>query len=100
VGERLRWAQKMLPPGTLDRVLEIGYGSGVFQSALKPDARVSVGIDVHEAAATVRQRLALDDIESHLLRATGEDLPFRDDSFDFLVSVSALALVPVAARCL
>lgn len=96
---RLSWVASMLPrrPGA---VLEIGYGSGVFQYEIARRARRSVGIDVHTAAATVRAQLAKDGVDAALLRGSGVSLPFRDASFDAVVVISALEFMPDPAACL
>jgi SAM-dependent methyltransferase len=97
---RLRWVAGVLDPRPLDRVLEIGYGSGIFQYELSARARWSVGVDVHDAAAAVRAALAADGIRPQLLRADGMALPFADDAFDAVVIVSALEFMDDPARCL
>ncbi|HEU4698532.1 MAG TPA: class I SAM-dependent methyltransferase [Gemmatimonadales bacterium] len=97
---RLAWVDAALPPGPLGRVLEIGYGSGVFQYTLAPRARLSVGLDIHPFGAKVRRRLAEDGIAATLLQGDGCVLPFAGGSFDVVVILSALEFVPDPAACL
>jgi ubiquinone/menaquinone biosynthesis C-methylase UbiE len=81
-------------------VLEIGYGSGVFQYEIARRARRSVGIDVHDHGATVRERLERDGVDATLLQGSGVALPFRDSAFDAVVVISALEFMPDPAGCL
>src|ERR1700739_2562234 len=85
----LRWVRDALPPG-VDRVLEIGYGSGIFFYELARHCRQLTGIDVHPHGAEIREDLANDGIAPDLACASGMALPFRDASFDAVVIVSAL----------
>ena len=97
---RLAWTAAALPAERLDRVLDIGYGSGIFQYELGTRARLRFGVDVHEHGALVRDRLRQSGIDSSFLRASGAALPFTDGSFDAVVIVSALEFVPDPAACL
>lgn len=98
--QRLRWALQAMPPRRLDCVLEIGYGSGVFQYELARRAAASVGIDIHPLGAVVRERLADDGVHVTPIQGDGSRLPFADSSFDAVVIVSALEFVPDPAECL
>ncbi len=97
---RLAWVRALLPREPLDRILEIGYGSGVFQYELCRTARVSVGIDVHPRAPAVRRRLAEDDVPSLLVQGDGGRLPFANGCFDAVILLSTLEFVPRPGRCL
>lgn len=97
---RLTWVLEALGNRPLDRVLEIGAGSGVFQYELAARARVSVALDVHELLPIVRRKLAEDGVSSVPVRADGGHLPFRNAAFDAVVVVSALEFVPSPAACL
>jgi len=97
---RLAWARDALITHKADGVLEIGYGSGIFQYELSHRARMSVGIDIHASASVVRDCLTHDGVESVLVRADGCALPFADRSFDAAVIVSALEFVFDPEACL
>lgn len=114
---RLRWLAAHLDPrgmpwawrsgappareaGPIGRILEIGYGSGVFQYELSARARMSVAIDVHPYAARVRRRLADDGVSSLLARGSAVHLPFATGSFDRVVIVSVLEFVSDLGHCL
>jgi len=96
---RLAWTAAALPT-RLERVLDVGYGSGIFQYVLAGRPRLSVGIDVHPHASTVRARLAESGLDASLVRGSGTSLPFADGSFDAVVIVSALEFMPDPAACL
>lgn len=98
--QRLHWVLAALPPGRIGRVLEIGYGSGIFQYALSERADRLFGIDVHPMAAVVRDRLAEDGIETRLIRGDGVRLPFADASFDTCIVLSALEFMSDPRACL
>ncbi len=107
--QRLRWLAALLdqpgaPParrsGPIDRILEVGYGSGVFQYELAARCRVSVGIDLHPYGARVRRQLADDGVTAFPARADAARLPFAGGSFDRVVIVSVLEFVPDPERCL
>jgi ubiquinone/menaquinone biosynthesis C-methylase UbiE len=96
---RLQWAADLLPQH-MERVLEIGFGSGVFQYELAGRARLSVGLDVHPNAARVRRQLQEDGISCALLRGDGARLPFASKAFDAVVILSSLEFVAEPGPCL
>jgi ubiquinone/menaquinone biosynthesis C-methylase UbiE len=90
---RLAWVRDALPPGQLRRVLDVGFGSGIFIPELARRASAVFGADVHPHAARARAELAEEGVEATLVRADGMALPFRDGSFDAVVIVSALEFI-------
>jgi SAM-dependent methyltransferase len=97
---RLRWVLEALPTSPLDRVLEVGYGSGVFQYTLARFAGLSVGLDLHTHGPQVLRALNRDGVPSLLVRADGANLPFSESTFDAVIIVSVLEFVPDPRRCL
>lgn len=81
-----------------ERLLEIGYGSGVFLPELARHARALYGIDIHTRGGQVERALQANGVSARLLTASAEALPFRDASFDRLVAVSSLEFVPTIDR--
>ncbi|HTP26795.1 MAG TPA: class I SAM-dependent methyltransferase, partial [Anaeromyxobacteraceae bacterium] len=89
---RFRLAYDLLPEH-VGRLLEIGYGSGVFMPALSEHADELLGIDVHDSAGQVEEILARRGVRAHLSIGVAERLPFDSGSVDCVVAVSALEFV-------
>jgi SAM-dependent methyltransferase len=79
------------------RLLEVGYGSGVFIPQLARNADDTFGADVHANGAAVSATLARHGSPARLLRASAGALPYRDGAFDTVVTVSTLEFVPDVA---
>ncbi len=98
--QRLRFSLALsLLPDWSARILEIGYGSGIFLPALKARAHELYGVDIHDKADEVNSLLANEGIETELFRAQAEELPFNDGFFDTVVAVSSLEFVSDLTRC-
>lgn len=82
-----------LIPRTSDRLLELGYGSGVFMPALTKRAIRLYGIDIHDKANEVQSALQQEGVSAYLTCTRAETIPFADCSFETVVAVSALEFV-------
>jgi SAM-dependent methyltransferase len=80
----------LLPSRRFSRLLEIGYGSGIFMPELALHCDELYGVDVHPHAARVLHNLRCHRIEAELTRGTGIALPFNDQAFDCVVALSCL----------
>ncbi|HEY5012391.1 MAG TPA: class I SAM-dependent methyltransferase [Acidimicrobiia bacterium] len=96
VASVLASAPRALPPET-SRLLEVGYGSGVFMPELARNADDLFGADVHRNGAAVSATLALHGAPARLVQASAGALPYRDGAFDTVVTVSTLEFVPDVA---
>ena len=77
-----------------ERLLEIGYGSGVFLPELSKYADEIYGVDVHHEQDKVAEKLAAHDVKVKELATGGaEAMKWENDFFDFVVAVSALEFV-------
>ena len=85
---RLELAATLLD-GHGGRVLEVGYGSGVFLPQLAGRGAV-VGVDRHRQAAVVRAMARREGVEAALVRGDIRRLPFAEGSIDVLVCLSVL----------
>lgn len=92
--QRIRFALALsLLPAHSKRVLEIGYGSGVFMPSLSRISSEVYGIDVHGEARSVNAALESVGVNAHLTQVRAEDLPFHDQMFDAVTAVSSLEFV-------
>jgi SAM-dependent methyltransferase len=67
------------------RVLDVGCGTGVDLVRFARAGAEAFGVDVASAGiALARQNAAHQHLPVHLAVADGEDLPFPDDSFDYV----------------
>ena len=76
------------------RLLEVGYGSGIFMPELVRYTDELHGADLHPSGAAVAPVLATHGAPASLLRASAGALPYRDGAFDTVVTVSTLEFVP------
>ncbi|PYX37209.1 MAG: hypothetical protein DMG75_07850 [Acidobacteria bacterium] len=90
---RFRLVRNMLNGGKFERLLEIGYGSGVLMPELALHARELYGVDVHCHADAVSERLARANTDAKLYSAPVTSLPFPDRYFDCIVGVSVFEFV-------
>lgn len=89
---RLRWqlVLSLLPQRRFHRLLEIGYGSGVFLPELAQHCDELHAIDQHAKTAEVARSLRDHQIEAQLRSGSALDLPYESEMFDCIVAVSCL----------
>lgn len=75
------------------RLLEVGYGSGVFMPELARHCDELYGIDIHPMQEDVRQLLASFNVSAKLFSGSVAALPFESRFFDCVVAVSSLEFV-------
>lgn len=90
--QRFRLVQSQLTE-QVGRLLEIGYGSGVFLPELALHARELYGLDIHDHHHEVARALAQHGVQARLHCGMAEDMPFRAAHFDAVVGVSCLEFV-------
>lgn len=71
-----------LTPGS--RILDIGCGTGVLEERINPGTEI-VGVDITEQMVRLAQKKRINSLTS-LSLADGEHLPFKDASFDCVLS--------------
>jgi ubiquinone/menaquinone biosynthesis C-methylase UbiE len=97
---RFRIALELLAGTRAHRLLEIGYGSGVFMPSLADRCGELHGVDPHPHREEVARTLTRHGVAATLARAGVESLPYPDGFFDAAVTVSALEYVPdIHAAC-
>lgn len=75
------------------RMLEIGFGSGVFMPELSTRTDELYGIDVHDEVAKVERHLAEQGVQAQLSRQSATNMMFEDRYFDAAVAVSSLEFI-------
>jgi ubiquinone/menaquinone biosynthesis C-methylase UbiE len=90
---RFHLVVSLLAGQRIERLLEIGYGSGVFLPELSRYCEQLYGIDVHQMQQTVSESLSKTGVTAQLYSASASAMPFEDAFFDCLVAVSALEFV-------
>jgi SAM-dependent methyltransferase len=98
---RFRTILKLVANAGFGRLLEIGYGSGVFMPELAEHCDELYGIDPHPYLSDVEEGLATQGVRAKLCRGSVESLPYDWHFFDCAVTVSALEYVPdIETACL
>lgn len=90
---RFKLALELIQEKRYRRILEIGYGSGVFMPELSLYCGELFGVDVHDYAPAVMACLSKNGVNASLHSAGAESLPFEDEFFDCVVAVSSLEFV-------
>jgi ubiquinone/menaquinone biosynthesis C-methylase UbiE len=90
---RFRLIDKLLADEGVDRILEVGYGSGVLMPHLKTFCRELQGIDIHPHPVEVQQALLRQGVEVKLATGSVVEMPYESGYFDRIVIVSALEYV-------
>jgi ubiquinone/menaquinone biosynthesis C-methylase UbiE len=90
---RYALAISLLPDQNVHRMLEVGYGSGIFMPELAKRCEQLYGIDVHPEADPVQARLLQCGVQAALSRQDAADTNFPDQFFDAIVSLSALEFI-------
>lgn len=90
---RFRLIKNLLGQRRGKRIMEIGYGSGVFLPELAQHANELYGIDVHDRNVEVTEKLAELNVKANLVSSGAEKIAAQDGYFDFIVAVSALEFV-------
>lgn len=75
------------------RLLEIGYGSGVFLPELVKYGEEVYGIDIHHQHKNVTEILSAYGVTAELVSGAAENMPWNEDFFDFIIAVSTLEFV-------
>ncbi len=95
---RLRAVAAALAGTRAQRLLEIGYGSGVFLPELAKHCTELFGIDVHQNAPLAANMLEGQGVRAELATGSATDLPYASGAFDAVVAVSTLEFVPDVAQ--
>lgn len=76
------------------RVLDVGFGTGLNASHYPGNVERVVGLEPNPGAESLaRKRIAAANVPMELCIASGEALPFEDDSFDTVVTTLVLCSI-------
>lgn len=97
----LRWIQRsrfrmvlsLIGNNYYDQILEIGYGSGIFMPTLSKYCNKLSGIDIHPFKCKVDEILKYCGISASLYQGSASEMPFADESFDLIVSISSFEFI-------
>jgi ubiquinone/menaquinone biosynthesis C-methylase UbiE len=88
----------LLPRLPVERLLEVGYGSGVFMPSLAAYCRELHGLDIHLYNEQVAERLERHGVSAALEVGSVEEMRYPDNHFDCVVAVSVFDFVPDMER--
>lgn len=84
---------RALLPNRAERIVEVGFGSGVFMPDLASKCHELYGIDVHSHVEQVQSMLRQRGVHATLYRQDAARMDFPDSFFDLIVAVSALEFI-------
>jgi ubiquinone/menaquinone biosynthesis C-methylase UbiE len=90
---RFKLVIKLLEGSDHNRMLEVGYGSGIFMPELSQHCYELYGIDVHNKSLDVFNNLAKGGIKANLCCGNIETTTYTDNFFDCVVAISSLEFV-------
>lgn len=93
MNKRLEMAVDLLGERHFHRLLDAGYGGGVFFPELARRSEELYGIDIHPYRAQVERMAAAEGVEVFLQQASLSDTGFPDGHFDGIVCISVLEFV-------
>lgn len=88
--QRFRLACDLLQRRRVHRLLEVGYGSGIFMPELRDHCDELYGIDVHGLNDRIQDILTQCGVTACLSSQNAAHTAFRDGFFDTIVAVSTL----------
>jgi ubiquinone/menaquinone biosynthesis C-methylase UbiE len=90
---RFKLVIRLLPKHRMSRLLEIGYGSGVFLPELACHCKELYGFDIYPYQKRVTELLSGYNVSANLFSGNPTPLPFKERCFDCIVAVSTLEFI-------
>ena len=88
--KRLTMTLDLLGNKKFDKILEVGFGSGVMLQELTNMARHVFACDIHPYISEVQRMTRSENLSIEFSRGSITDLPYRDHTFDCVVSVACI----------
>jgi 2-polyprenyl-3-methyl-5-hydroxy-6-metoxy-1,4-benzoquinol methylase len=88
--KRLKLALHLLGKGNYEKILEVGYGSGILFPELSKRCQELYGIDIHTEHEKIREMLSKEGIKAHVSKGSVLEMNFEDETFDAVVCISVL----------
>jgi len=89
--KRLKMCAKLLDGHKFNKLLDAGYGTGIFFFTLKQVSKELYGIDEHKKNKEVMKRCKENGLNLKLISGNiSSKLPYKNDTFDCIVTISML----------
>jgi len=89
--KKLKMCADLLGNLKFKRVLDAGYGTGIFFFTLNKISKEIYGIDEHDKHEAVMEKIGKSGIDLKLKKGDiSKPLPYKDKTFDCIVTISAL----------
>ena len=98
--KRLRIALSLLGEKKYEKLLDIGFGSGIFLPSLSFKANKLYGIDSHDYVPQVSELISNMNIEAELKKGIITALPYDDNQFDCITCLSVLEFVEDTSKAM
>ncbi len=97
---RLKMTLAMLDRQKYERLLDIGFGSGIFLPELSKRCDDLHGIDLHDNIHLVEDMMQKEKLPSTLVKASATEIPYPDKYFDCVVCISVLEHIHALPRAI
>ncbi|MBI2026978.1 MAG: class I SAM-dependent methyltransferase [Deltaproteobacteria bacterium] len=88
--KRLTMTLDFLNGRSFNRILEVGFGSGVMLHELSKVAKHVYACDIHPHIHLVKNMTQKENLNIHYCGGSIVDLPFKDNSIDCIISVACI----------
>lgn len=93
MNRRLTGALELMGREKCGRLLDVGFGGGIFLPELSLHCEDLFGVDIHQHIDKVRDMLVKENAPATLIYGSVTSLPFPDGYFDRVVCISVLEFV-------
>lgn len=98
--KRFKTLLKLLGNNNFDKLLDVGFGSGIFLPTLKMITKKLYGVDCHPNLSEVNKMLTNRRVEVEIQRGSVTNLPYNNNQFDAITCLSVLEFVEDTDRAI